>query len=232
MGLKDDLLSEISSTLSSRWEERDGRVVPEAENLTLGNEAVKLDEAVVLYADMSGSTTLVDSEPWYFAAEVYKVYLASAAKIIRSEGGTITAYDGDRIMAVYIGDSRNTSAARTALKLNFCRLKLINPLIQQHYPNTNFVLNHVVGIDRATLRAARTGVRGANDLVWVGRAANHAAKLTALSDNYPTRISEEVFASLHESLKFTNGVAMWEAATWTAMNNKRIYRSTWLWPFS
>lgn len=232
MGLKDDLWSEISSTLSSRWADRDGRVVPEAEDVTLGNQAVKLDEAVVLYADMSGSTKLVDDGPWYFAAEVYKVYLASAAKIIRSEGGTITAYDGDRIMAVYIGDSKNTSATRTALKLNFCRLKIIHPLIQQYYPNTNFVLKHVVGIDRATLHAARTGVRGANDLVWVGRAANYAAKLTALSNDYPSRITADVFSSLHESLKFTNGTAMWEEATWTAMSNKRIYRSTWFWPFS
>lgn len=232
MPLKDELWNELSDTFAGKWNEREGRVVPEAEDLTLGNEAVRLEEAVVLYADMSGSTSLVDTEPWYFAAEVYKNYLYSAAKIIRSEGGVITAYDGDRIMAIYIGDSRNTSAARTALKLNYCRLQILNPLIQQYYPRTTFSLKHVVGIDRTTLRAARTGVRGANDLVWVGRAANYAAKLTALSDDFPSRITEEVYNSLHDSVKFTNGKAMWESATWTAMNNKQIYRSTWYWPFA
>lgn len=232
MGLKDDLWTEASNTLSSRWSERDGRVIPEAEDVALGNEAVKLEDAVVLYADMSGSTKLVDEEVWYFSAEVYKVYLACAAKIIKSEGGSITAYDGDRIMAVYIGDSKNTSAARTALKLNFCRLQIIQPLLKQHYPNSSFILQHVVGIDRTTLHAARTGVRGANDLVWVGRAANYAAKLTSLPSNYPSRITEEVFSSLHDSLKYTNGKPMWEKATWTSMNNKCIYRSTWFWPIS
>lgn len=229
MGLKDELLSEISNTFASHWTERNGRVVPETEDVALGNDAVKLDEAVVLYADMSDSTTLVDTEPWYFAAEVYKTYLYSAAKIIRSEGGIITAYDGDRVMAVYLGDSKNTAAARTALKLNYCRLQIINPLIAQNYPNTSFKIQHVVGIDRTTLRVARTGVRGANDLVWVGRAANYAAKLTALSAEYPSRITEEVYASLHESLKSSNGKPMWEKATWTDMNNKTIYRSTWYW---
>jgi len=231
MGLKDEITSAVTETFSQSWSERDGRVVPEAEDVTLANEAVRLDEAVVLYADMSGSTEMVDSKSWTFCAEVYKAFLNSAARIIKSEGGTVTAYDGDRIMAVYIGGSKNTSAARTALKLNYCRLHIINPLIERHYPTASFKLQHVVGIDRTTLRASRTGVRGANDLVWVGRAANYAAKLTALSTDFPSRITEEVYNGLHVSLKVTDGKAMWEEASWTAMNNKRIYRSTWQWPF-
>jgi len=73
---------------------------------------VKLD-ATVLYADMSGSTKLVDAftSP-KFPAEVYKCYLSCAAKIIKAGGGSITAYDGDRVMAVFLGDSKNSSAAR------------------------------------------------------------------------------------------------------------------------
>jgi class 3 adenylate cyclase len=80
-----------------------------------------------------------------------------------------------------------------------------------------------------TLRVARTGVRGANDLVWVGWAANYAAKLTSLSADYPSRITGEVYDSLHESLKFIDGKSMWQEVTWTDMNKKRIYRSTWHW---
>jgi class 3 adenylate cyclase len=229
MGLKDELWEEISNTLASRWTEREGRVVPEAEDVALGNEAVKLDEAVVLYADMSGSTKLVDIEAWYFAAEIYKSFLYAAAKIIRSEGGVITAYDGDRVMAVYLGDSKNTSAARTALKINYCRLYFINPLIEKHYPSTNFRLQNVVGIDTSTLHVARTGVRGANDLVWVGRAANYAAKLTDLSADFPSRITGDVYDLLNNSVKFSDGKAIWEQAIWKTMDDKRIYRSKWTW---
>jgi len=36
---------------------------------------------------------------------IYKTFLHCAAKIIRSHKGVITAYDGDRIIAVYIGKS-------------------------------------------------------------------------------------------------------------------------------
>jgi len=30
----------------------------------------------------------------------------------------VTAYDGDRVMAVYLGNSKNTSAVTTALKIH------------------------------------------------------------------------------------------------------------------
>lgn len=230
MALRDELSEAVDEIFRTTWDVRDGRDVPDSEDLALGNEAVRLEEAVVLYADMSGSTSLVEGYKWHFAAEIYKTFLHCAARIIRSEGGEITAYDGDRIMAVYIGDYKNTSAARTALKINYCRVEIINPLLAKRYPSVQYQLKHVVGIDRSELHAARTGVRGANDLVWVGRAANYAAKLSDLSSDYPSRITKDVYDKLPDELKFTNGRSMWEAATWTNMNNFPIYRSTWRWP--
>ena len=50
----------------------------------------------------------------------------------------ITAYDGDRVMAVYIGDSKNSSAVRTALKLNFAVERIINPGITDIYPRSRY----------------------------------------------------------------------------------------------
>src|ERR1700722_5313325 len=118
MGLKDDLEQEVVATFKAPWTTRDGTVVPADDSVTLGNDAIKLT-ATVLYADISGSTQMVDKRADFVAAEIYKTFLHCAAKIIRSESGVITAYDGDRIMAVYIGDSKNTSAARTALKIKY-----------------------------------------------------------------------------------------------------------------
>lgn len=229
MALKDELIEEVGKIFRVQWTERDGRVVPDAKDVAFANQAVKLEDAVVLYADMAGSTTLVNSKSWQFAAEVYKTFLYCAARIISNEGGAITAYDGDRIMAVYVGDSRNTSAARSALKINWCRIEIINPLLLKQYPTQTYQMKHVVGIDRSTLRAARTGARGANDLVWVGRAANYAAKLSALPDNYASRITADVFNRLADEAKYSNGVCMWEEAQWTAMGNMKIYRSNWKW---
>jgi class 3 adenylate cyclase len=229
MALNDDLQKEVAAIFRAAWDSRDGTVVPADDSLRLGNDAVELD-ATVLYADLADSTKLVDGHIPAFAAEVYKTFLHCAAKIIRQEGGTITAYDGDRIMAVYLGTAKNTSAARTALKINHAATYIINPAIRSQYASEIYFLKHVVGIDSSRLFVARTGVRGANDLVWVGRAANYAAKLAALPDAYTTYITAEVYNNLNNQVKtWTDGRPMWEAVRWDNFDNRTIYRSNWWW---
>ena len=106
MAFGDDLKSEVKKILQQQWSKRAGRVVPESEDVKLDNDAVTL-ESTVLYADLDESTNLVDTYKPEFAAEIYKSYLVCAARIIRLRDGVITAYDGDRIMAVFIGEAKN-----------------------------------------------------------------------------------------------------------------------------
>ena len=227
MSLGEELADEVQKIFKDAWSAREGKKVPESEDLRLGNDAVELD-GTVLYADLDDSTNLVDYYKPAFAAEIYKAYLNCAAKIIRSEGGVITSYDGDRIMAVYIGGLKNTSAACSALKINYAVTKIINPILKECYPKTDYLVKQVVGIDASNLFVARTGIRGSNDLVWVGRAANYAAKLSSLSADYPSRLTEAVYEKLNKSAKYSNdGKPMWKEATWNDMNGMRIYRSAW-----
>jgi class 3 adenylate cyclase len=230
MSLGDDLQADVSKILREEWTVRDGHVVPNDESLRLSNDAIELD-ATVLYADLADSTQLVDGHRPLFAAEIYKTFLLSAARVIRSEGGEVTAYDGDRIMALYIGDMKNTRAVKTALKINYAAQKIVMPALKAQYPQTSYQLRHVVGIDTSALHVARTGVRGANDLVWVGRAANHAAKLSANPETYQTYISKNVYDQLHESAKFggPSKENMWTALQWTRFDGRTIYGSTWWW---
>lgn len=227
MSLAEDYTEAVEKIFRDIWTTRNGQKVPESEDLGLGNDAVKLN-GTVLYADLDESTNLVDSYKPGFAAKIYKVYLSCAAKVIRSKGGVITSYDGDRIMAVYIGNSKNSSAAESALKINYTVTKIINPLIKKHYPTTNYRVKQVVGIDSSELFIARTGIRGSNDLVWVGRSANYAAKLCSLSPDYPSRLTETVYSKLNQSAKCSsNGKLMWELDPFETMNGLKIYRSTW-----
>ncbi len=232
MSLGDDLHAQVVEIFKREWTKRNGQVVPESADLGLSNDAVAFDAATVLYADISDSTKLVNDYPWNFAAEIYKAFLLCAAKVISDEGGVITAYDGDRVMAVFIGNSKNTSAAQTALKINYCVQNLVNPALKAQYPDRAYQVRHVVGADVSSVRVARTGIRGSNDLVWVGRAANYAAKLCALPDMFPSYITADVYNALADSAKFSDGRPMWEQATWNSMGGFKIYRSTWWWKVS
>lgn len=227
MPLKEDLESEVGQILKDQWVTEKTSNVPDPDQLRLSNHAKDLETATVLYADLDGSTNMVDNYQWSFSAEVYKAYLRCAARIIAAEGGVVTAYDGDRIMAVFTGDSKNTNAVRAAMKINHAVEQIIRPAISKQYPTTNFTLKHVVGIDTSQLRAARIGVRGYNDLVWIGRAANYAAKLTSLSDK-PLWITNTVYDAMNKDVKLaSDGRDMWEKRLWTPMNNMEIYCSTW-----
>jgi len=227
MALKDELKVQLKKFFSEVWSERDGNVVPSDESLKLTNDSIKLD-ATVLYSDLGDSTNMVDSFGYEFSAEIYKSFLYTAGRIIRAEGGTITAYDGDRIMAVFIGDSKNTSSVRAAMKLRWAESNLINPAKQEQYPKTTFSCTHATGIDTSVLHVAKTGVRGANDLVWVGRAANHAAKLSSLPAGF-TWISSSVYGQLADVAKFSNGTNMWTTMKWTEWDGRTIYRSSYYW---
>lgn len=231
MGLLSDMKDEVSTIFSRQWVVTEGQVVPDPADLQLSNDARHFERATILYADLSGSTQLVDNYNWQVAGEIYKAYLLCAAKLIRSLGGVIAAYDGDRIMAVFIGDNQTSNAAKCGLQLNWTVINVINSGLKTQYPNTDVVVRQVVGIDTSSIRAARIGVRGGNDLVWIGRAANHAAKLTECRNDYPTWVTEDAFKRLESWAKFGGNPSqlMWSEFKWTAMNNIKVYGSNWNW---
>jgi class 3 adenylate cyclase len=225
--LKTDLEDIVRDYFQYQWTTRNGQVVPNDTSVTLGNDGINLD-ATILYADLADSTDLVQDYIPEFAAEIYKAYLTCAARVIRSEGGTITAYDGDRIMAVYLGDAKNTAAVRTAMRIYWAVWNIIRPLKSAQYPTNTYTLKSHVGIDTSSVMVAKTGVRGANDLVWVGRAANYAAKMASFEE-FATYISSDVYNKLADSAKYSNGIDMWSARTWTARGGITVYGSNYHW---
>ena len=171
MSLVDDLQAEVKKIFREAWTSRDGQVVPEPEDIKLGNDAVKLD-GTVLYADLDDSTNLVDSKSPEFAAEIYKAYLHCTAKVIRAQGGIITSYDGDRIIAIFIGDSKNTDAARTALKITYAVREIINPAVKVQYPNETFSVSQVVSSLLEPVSVALT--------IWCGSGGRPTMRLNCL----------------------------------------------------
>ena len=210
MGLFSDLSKDVDDFLRERCTEQDARLVPEPEDLRLGNHAKKLD-AVVLYADLADSTVLVDTYAPQVVTRLYKAFLHCAAILVRDNEGEIVAYDGDRIMAIYIGDRKNTNAVTTSFKLNFAVTEIINK-------KSKIPIKHVVGIDRSNIFASRIGVRNANDLVWIGRAANYAAKLSSLDDAYQTYITDTVYDCMNKNLRKYHSWKYW-ANGWKPYRN-------------
>lgn len=236
MSLLDDLSSKTNEIVRGGWKRRDGQVVPESEDLALGNEGVDF-EATFLYADLVNSTELA-IEDQKVAAEIVKAYLMGTTRIIRALGGEIRSFDGDRVMGVFIEGAKNSSAAEAALKINYFFTQILVPAFTNFYRSRSFSLAQSVGVDTSKVMVVRSGIRDNNDLVWIGRAPNVAAKLSALRDGYSSYISEAVYSVMVDSSKVTTlpsnppGTPMWEVKTWPKGKEygvETVYVSNWTW---
>jgi adenylate cyclase len=233
MALKDDLATEIDGILAQPWDVRNGTVVPENDDIALAGGAVKL-EATMLYADLVDSTELATYDR-RVAARVFKSYLACCSKIIRARGGEIRSFDGDRVMGVFVGDSKNTSAAKAALNINYAFLMLVKPKLEAKYDvfkNGTYKLGHCIGVDTSEVLVIRAGIRNNNDLVWVGRAPNIAAKLSSIrTDPYNSWITGDIYDKMNEAVKTSeDGRSMWEQRiNVPAIPGGIGYRSSWYW---
>lgn len=208
MGLADDVQKGIKDVLFPEWNTRNGQVVPETGDIALKDGAVQL-EATYLYADMANSTGLAQSYKDWAVAKVIRCYLNAASRIIRDKGGKIRSFDGDRVMGIFIGDSKNSSAAIAALNISWAVSKVINPELKSKWPDFKWTMSHGVGIDSGDAFLVRGGVYGQNDIVSVGGAPNIAAKLSEVRDGHYTYISDRVYNSLSDDAKFANGSNMW-----------------------
>ncbi len=228
MALKQELTDKVTEFARTSWGDiPNGYVVPEPEALTFGNTGIRID-ACVLYADIRSSTEMVDGLFDWRAAEYYKAFLHCSAKILKNNEGTITAYDGDRVMAIFVGNEQAYRSVHAAFQINYAVKQIINPVFARVYEERHRVIQHTVGIDSGRLLAAKAGVRDDRDLVWVGPAANYAAKLNSfdgLDGDFPTRISAAVYANVNDKFFRLHGdKPVWDGPYWD-LNKIGHYRS-------
>lgn len=232
MALSDDLARDIQSIITTAWDKRDGRKIPQTEEVALAGGAVEI-EATFLYADLADSSKMAKELDRRIAAKIIKSFLYCASKLIVARGGRIVSFDGDRVMGVFYGDAKNSSAANCAIQIKWAVDK-IRERFEANYESVrsaSFKIRHGVGVDTGTVLAVRGGVRGTNDLIWIGRAPNLAAKMSDLREHpYTSFITSAVFNMLNDHSKYggTDKKLMWERRTWNFLSeNLHIYRSSW-----
>jgi len=228
LAIKDDLTDKVREFALTKWEDiPDAYVLPTVDDLTFGNSGKHLD-VTALYADISNSTAMVDALHDTRAAEYYKAFLHCASQLIKRNSGEIQAYDGDRVMAMYVGADQADRAVRTALELHFAVAHIINPMFEWVYKESHRKLQFTVGIDSGRVLAIKVGVRTLGELAWIGGAANYAAKLNSfegLDHDYPIRITSQTYNKLKPNLiNAPNGALMWDGP-YSDLEKRRHYRT-------
>ncbi|MEU4173283.1 transposase [Streptomyces sp. NPDC026665] len=106
---------------------------------------------------------VIDAIAFKFQTGTQWVHLPrDTCRAIKARGGEIRSFDGDRVMAVFMGDSKNSDAAECGLQIHHVVDKIVRPKVEANLPSITtkgFQIKHCVGIDSGTALIVRGGVR-------------------------------------------------------------------------
>ena len=186
--LHKDINEEISTILSSDFkiDVTKTMYVPHSDdgaitfpNLDQKIQGTKVIETAVLYVDMRRSTALSLKHRSHTVARLYSAFVRAMTRCAAVFGGEVRGIIGDRVMVLFDSAECYVNVINTAILINsVCRYVL----------NRYFTHNEVtfgIGIDHGNMLATKTGIRrhgsaqqSYRSLVWLGRPANIASKLT------------------------------------------------------
>jgi adenylate cyclase len=149
-------------------------------NLRLG--AVELD-CTVLFSDLRGFTSFSESLPATAVIEVVNCYLNEMTEAILGAGGTLIAYMGDGIMAVFGAPLEQSDhadrALRAATEMIGPRLASFNAWLAERGHDHSFAMG--VGINSGPVMAGNIGSEQRVEYTALGDTTNTASRLEGMT---------------------------------------------------
>jgi adenylate cyclase len=150
------------------------------ENLRLG--AVERD-CTVLFSDLRGFTSFSETQPAQRVIEVVNYYLNEMSEAILEAGGTLVAYMGDGIMAVFGApleqDDHAERALRAASEMIGPRLARFNAWLAEQGFQREFEMG--VGINSGPVMSGNVGSERRVEYAAIGDTTNTASRLEAMT---------------------------------------------------
>jgi len=190
--LRDELDDEVSTIMSDAFSVgvTSTNYVPHSDdaaitfpNLDEWKQSCKLIDTCILYIDIRRSTELNLTHDPETVAKLYSSFVRAMSKAALQFGGHVRGIIGDRVMVLFDKEKAFTNALWCASLMNS---------VSQFVINKHFKANEVtcgIGIDAGKMLVTKTGIRkngqqrhNYKNLVWLGRPANVASKLTDLAN--------------------------------------------------
>jgi len=190
--LKETLIDETSIILGPNFavEVTETATVPHSNdgkitfpNLDTERQSCKLVHVCVLYIDMRRSTELSLKLKPQTVSKLYSAFVRAMTQCARHFSGHVRGIIGDRVMVLFDTDQSFENAVNCAILMNSTAKYIINKYFKSDEATFG------IGIDAGRTLVAKTGIRknGADlqnyrSLVWLGRPANIASKLTDIAN--------------------------------------------------
>jgi adenylate cyclase len=150
------------------------------EDLRLGGITL---EGTVMFTDLRGFTTFAESMPASRVIEVLNIYLSEMSDAIMKHGGTLVAFMGDGIFAVYGAPieeadhaDRAVAAAREMLTE---RLPRVNAWLREQGMSDGFRMG--IGLNSGTFMSGNVGSERRLEYAAIGDTTNTASRLEGMT---------------------------------------------------
>lgn len=171
------------------------------DNLDTKKKKCKRLESCVLYVDIRNSAKISAERQPKTLAKMYSSFVRSMIACGRYYGGHVRNIIGDRIMIVFDKQNCFTNAVDTAILMNSVCKHILNKRI------SSFEFSAGIGIDYGKMLITKSGaIRQGNEkefyrsLVWLGKPANTASRLTDLANKKGSYYKSGVCQGVHYPL--------------------------------
>ena len=108
--------------------------IPEPQEIPLGNQAATL-EATALFIDIRQSSNIANAFRLQTAAKMVKAYFDGAVRIIGHNSGRVRSFNGDGMLALFLGDQRFHNAVKAAMQVEWFAGNILRPKLDGYFEN-------------------------------------------------------------------------------------------------
>src|SRR3954447_3109660 len=147
-------------------------------------------EGTVMFSDLRGFTSFAESLPVERVIEVLNIYLGEMSEAILDNGGTLVAYMGDGIMAVFGAPIEQPDhadrALRAAREMLGTRLASFNGYLRAESLGEGFRMG--VGLNSGHVMSGNVGSQRRLEYTAIGDTTNTAARLEGMTKGTPHQL--------------------------------------------
>jgi adenylate cyclase len=173
----------------------------------LGGERM---DATVLFSDLRGFTTFAEAREPEQVIDVLNRYLTAMSDSILDHGGTLVAYMGDGIMAVFgapVASADHADRALAAARDMLGRLEQFNAWIRERGHGEGFKMG--IGLHSGPVMSGNVGSARRLEYAAIGDTTNTAARLEGMTKGTPYQLfvgepTRERLSSAPEELEFVS----------------------------
>lgn len=153
----------------------------------------KLDEIVVVFADLKNSTKLGINKYNASTARIYEASTKVGVQLLWSFHPKFLEVQGDGFFGVFHGEKARLRAMTTAMMLGHFSKYILEPQIKSTQGSSCPDTGLKIGVASGPVLVKQIGINGSERPVWAGKPVNYAAKCAEFGKAHEVIITEQLY---------------------------------------